>query len=62
MPHIATGAASMKARRVRKGGQFTNAAWTGELISHGIRLSMDGKGRWTDNAFIERLWRPLKYE
>lgn len=45
-----------------QGGQFTSTAWTGELIAHGIRISMDGKGQWSDNVFIERLWRSLKYE
>ena len=45
-----------------QGSQFTSSAWTGELIEHGIRISMDGKGQWSDNVFIERLWRSLKYE
>ena len=45
-----------------QGSQFTSTSWTGELIAHGIRISMDGKGRWIDNVFIERLWRSLKYE
>ena len=45
-----------------QGGQFTSTAWTGELIAHGIRISMDGKGQWSDNVFIERLWRSLKHE
>ena len=45
-----------------QGCQFTSAGWTGELESHGIKISMDGKGRWMDNVFIERLWRSLKYE
>ena len=45
-----------------QGSQFTSTSWTGELIEHGIRISMDGKGRWIDNVFIERLWRSLKYE
>ena len=42
--------------------QLTSTSWTGELIAHGIRISMDGKGRWINNMFIERLWRSLKYE
>ena len=42
--------------------QFTSAAFTGVLIAAGIRISMDGRGRWMDNVFIERLWRSLKYE
>ena len=42
--------------------QCTSAAFTGLLLDHGIRLSMDGKGCWRDNVFVERLWRSLKYE
>ena len=45
-----------------QGAQFTSAAFTGLLLEHGIRLSMDGKGCWRDNIFVERLWRSLKYE
>lgn len=45
-----------------QGSQFTSPAWSGRLESLGIRVSMDGKGRWMDNVFIERLWRSLKYE
>jgi putative transposase len=45
-----------------QGSQFTGAAFTGGLISHGIAISMDGKGAWRDNVFTERLWRSLKYE
>jgi putative transposase len=45
-----------------QGSQFTSAAFTGRLASAGIRISMDGRGRWLDNVFIERLWRSLKYE
>jgi putative transposase len=45
-----------------QGAQFTSEAFTGLLEEHGIRISMDGKGRYTDNLFIERLWRSLKYE
>jgi putative transposase len=45
-----------------QGSQFTSAAFTGRLTSAGIRISMDGRGRWIDNVFIERLWRSLKYE
>ncbi len=44
------------------GSQFTSAAFTGTLASAGVRISMDGRGRWMDNVFIERLWRSLKYE
>jgi putative transposase len=45
-----------------QGAQFTSQAFTGLLEQHGVRVSMDGKGRYTDNLFIERLWRSLKYE
>ena len=45
-----------------QGTQFTDAKFTGVLIANGIRISMDGKGRYLDNIFIERLWRSLKYE
>ena len=45
-----------------QGAQFTSRAWTDRLKAHGIRISMDGKGRCMDNVFIERLWRSLKYE
>lgn len=45
-----------------QGSQFTSLAFTQVLITAGIRISMDGKGRWIDNVFIERLWRSLKYE
>jgi putative transposase len=45
-----------------QGVQFTSAGFLDELESHGIRVSMDGKGRFLDNIFIERLWRSLKYE
>jgi len=45
-----------------QGSQFTSLAFTGLLKDHGIRISMDGKGAWRDNVFIERLWRSVKYE
>lgn len=45
-----------------QGAQFTAAAFTGVLEARGIRISMDGRGRWRDNVFVERLWRSLKYE
>ncbi len=45
-----------------QGSQFTGAAFTSVLIKAGVRISMDGRGRWMDNVFIERLWRSLKYE
>ena len=41
--------------------QFTCLAFTGLLKQHHIRISMDGKGRWQDNVFVERLWRTVKY-
>ena len=45
-----------------QGSQFTSLEFTGVLKDAGVRISMDGKGRWMDNVFIERLWRSLKYE
>jgi len=45
-----------------QGSQFTSAAFTGLLRDHGIRISMDGRGCWRDNVFVERLWRSIKYE
>ncbi len=45
-----------------QGCQFTSNDWIGAVESHGIRVSMDGRGRWMDNVFIERLWRSLKCE
>jgi putative transposase len=45
-----------------QGAQFTSEAFTGILEEHGIRISMDGKGSYNDNLFIERLWRSVKYE
>ena len=45
-----------------QGSQFTSAAFTGLLLDHGIRISMDGRGCWRDNVFVERLWRSIKYE
>jgi putative transposase len=45
-----------------QGSQFTSEGFLGVLNSRGIRISMDGKGRWMDNVFIERLWKSLKYE
>src|SRR5205085_7032752 len=46
----------------RPGSQFTGAAFTSALASNGIAISMDGKGAWRDNVFVERLWRSVKYE
>ena len=45
-----------------QGSQFTSREFTGVLQAHGIRISMDGKGRAFDNIFVERLWRSVKYE
>jgi len=45
-----------------QGSQYTGNAFTGVLKNHGIRISMDGKGRATDNIMVERLWRTVKYE
>ncbi len=45
-----------------QGSQFTSAEFTGVLIKNGIAISMDGKGSWRDNVFVERLWRSVKYE
>jgi putative transposase len=45
-----------------QGSQFTGAAFTGVLADNAIAISMDGKGAWRDNVFVERLWRSVKYE
>lgn len=45
-----------------QGAQFTSEAFTGMLRQAGVVISMDGKGRWIDNVFVERLWRSVKYE
>jgi putative transposase len=45
-----------------QGAQFTSEAFVGRLLAHGVRVSMDGRGRALDNVFIERLWRSVKYE
>lgn len=45
-----------------QGSQFTSDDFTVMLKNHGIKISMDGKGRWIDNVFIERLWRSVKYQ
>ena len=45
-----------------QGAQFTSDELTSVLKSNDIKISMDGKGRWVDNVFIERLWRSVKYE
>jgi putative transposase len=45
-----------------QGSQFTDEDFTGVLCTHGVAISMDGRGRFSDNIFVERLWRSLKYE
>ena len=45
-----------------QGSQFTGTAFTSVLIKNGVAISMDGKGAWRDNVFVERLWRSIKYE
>lgn len=45
-----------------QGAQFTSTGFTDVLLDHNIQISMDGKGRWVDNVFVERLWRSVKYE
>jgi putative transposase len=45
-----------------QGSQFTSAAFTGLLTENAIQISMDGRGSWRDNVFVERLWRSVKYE
>lgn len=45
-----------------QGCQFTSNIWVSALQAHEIKISMDGKGRWADNVYVERLWRTIKYE
>jgi len=45
-----------------QGSQFTSGEFIGVLQRHAIRISMDGKGCWRDNVFVERLWKTIKYE
>ena len=45
-----------------QGSQFTSTAFTGLLTDKAIAISMDGRGAWRDNVFVERLWRSVKYE
>ena len=45
-----------------QGVQFTSEAFAGTLKAQGVKISVDGKGRWVDNVFVERLWRSVKYE
>jgi putative transposase len=54
--------ARASSRQQRQGAQFTSAAFTGSLEAAVIAISTDGRGRFMDNIFIERLWRSIKYE
>jgi putative transposase len=45
-----------------QGSQFTSWAWTNRLKQAGVKISMDGKARFLDNIFVERLWRSLEYQ
>lgn len=45
-----------------QGSQFTSESFTRVLKNHDVKISMDGKGRWVDNVFVERLWKSVKYE
>src|SRR4029077_20216920 len=45
-----------------QGSQFTSEAFSGVLLRNGVAISMDGKGAWRDNVFVERLWKSVKYE
>ncbi len=47
---------------IRTSAAFTSSEFTAVLKAADVRISMDGRGRWMDNVFIERLWRSLKYE
>ena len=49
-------------RRPLESAQFTSAEFTSVLLAKSIAISMDGKGAWRDNVFVERLWRSIKYE
>ena len=67
MPSIASRAASSgtstyEVFNTDQGSQFTSEGFTGILARHGVKISMDGKGRYADNIFMERLWRTVKYE
>jgi transposase InsO family protein len=63
VPMVAPCATILKNRsRTDQGSQFTGTAFTGALVYNDITISMDGKGAWRDNVFVERLWRSVKYE
>jgi hypothetical protein len=53
---------AFKAKVALTGSQFTDDDFTGVLLAHGVAVSMDGRGGFADNIFVERLWRSLKYE
>ena len=53
---------SPETMKTDQGSQFRSQAFTGLLKEHDIQISMDGKGAWRDNVFVERLWRSVKYE
>ena len=57
-----SGTAGPRSSTPTKASQFTSEDFTGTLQRHGVTISMDGKGRYMDNIFVERLWRSLKYE
>ena len=59
MPFVANGCPEIF--NTDQGSQFTGEDFTGELEAHGIRISMDGRGRFQDNIFIERLWWTVKH-
>jgi len=62
-PQSATQLAPICGARERvMGAQFTGLAFTGVLTKQSIAISMDGKGAWRDNVFVERLWHTIKYE
>ncbi len=59
---VASSKANPEIFNTDQGSQFTSEAFTGMLLEHDIQISMDGKGRYLDNIFVERLWRSVKYE
>ena len=61
-PRFSPGLASEMRINTDQGSQFTSDAFTGLLKANGIQISMDGKGGWKDNVFVERLWKSVKYK
>ena len=57
-----SGTADRRSFNTDQGSQFTSAAFTSLLLDNAIAVSMDGRGAWRDNVFVERLWRSVKYE